>query len=188
MRAERPRQGSSARLRTGVACSAAAELRNVSGCASCRSSANEFRAVSVFVARARMQPWSVMVLSVTTSAQRKLSRGVEQFKTLCEETKAFEGEKAYEFRVQPERRAAHEVAYRSFAIERIAPPLPLAASRRRSDPKSPFGPRLRRLRYRSAEVQPAVPDFHRPLLLLDDPFESREARSEAVADHTLMAC
>ena len=57
-----------------------------------------------------------------TSAQRKLTRGIEQFQTLCGEAEAFRGDKAYVFRHERELRSAHELAIHSFAIERKAPP------------------------------------------------------------------
>lgn len=57
-----------------------------------------------------------------SSAQRKLARGVEHIKTLCDEAGDFESEKAYVFRTEPEPRSAHEIAYHCFATERQPPP------------------------------------------------------------------
>lgn len=57
-----------------------------------------------------------------TSGQRKLKRGIEQVKTLCEEARAFENDKAYLFETERKPRSVQEVEYRCFAIERKTMP------------------------------------------------------------------
>jgi hypothetical protein len=61
-----------------------------------------------------------MVLAVT-SAQRKLSRGIEQVNTLCAETSTFENGNAYGLRTERKERSPEEVEYVCFAVERQAP-------------------------------------------------------------------
>jgi hypothetical protein len=57
-----------------------------------------------------------------TSSQRKFFRGVEQARQLLAEAEAFENRSAYVFRTEVESRSTHEITYRSFAVEREAPP------------------------------------------------------------------
>src|SRR5688500_20305478 len=58
----------------------------------------------------------------STSAQRKVSRGIEHIKRLRDETSAFVEKDGYVFRTDHERRSPSEVVYRSIAIERV--PIP----------------------------------------------------------------
>lgn len=53
---------------------------------------------------------------------RKLLRGVEHLETFRGEARAFEDDETYVFRTENERRSPHEVVYRSYAVERQAPP------------------------------------------------------------------
>ena len=57
-----------------------------------------------------------------TSAQRKFFRGVGQVRSLLDEADAFEKRDAYVFRTEVESRSAQAITYRSFAVEREAPP------------------------------------------------------------------
>lgn len=58
-----------------------------------------------------------------TSAQRKLKRGIEQVKAICEEAKDFENDEAYLFETESHARSALEIEYRCFAVQRKAMPL-----------------------------------------------------------------
>lgn len=64
----------------------------------------------------RLAPQSV------TSAQRKLSRAVEQVRTLLEEADAYKRGHAYEFRPHFERMSQSEILCRCYASEREPPP------------------------------------------------------------------
>jgi hypothetical protein len=57
-----------------------------------------------------------------TSAQRKFLRGVGQVRQLLAEADDYEARDAYVFRTEVESRSAHEITYRSFAVEHEAPP------------------------------------------------------------------
>jgi hypothetical protein len=61
-------------------------------------------------------------VTYTTSAQRKFFRGVEQVRQLLAEVEAFENRDAYVFGTEVESRSTHQITYRSFAVEREAPP------------------------------------------------------------------
>lgn len=58
-----------------------------------------------------------------TSAQRKLKRGIEHVRTLCEETAAFEEDEAYHFESEREIRSPEHVLYRCFAVQQKPMPL-----------------------------------------------------------------
>ena len=61
-------------------------------------------------------------MTTQTSAQRKFFRGVDQVRQLLADVEAFENQGAYVFRTEVESRSTHEIRYRSFAVEREAPP------------------------------------------------------------------
>lgn len=58
-----------------------------------------------------------------TSAQRKLKRGIEHVRTLCEETAAFEGDEAYHFESERDLRSPGEILYSCFAVQQKPMPL-----------------------------------------------------------------
>lgn len=61
-------------------------------------------------------------MAETSSAQRKLTRGIEQVQTLRREASAFEDRDAYVFRAEEQSRSTEEIRYRCYATEREAPP------------------------------------------------------------------
>lgn len=58
----------------------------------------------------------------TSSAGRKLARGIEHVNTLRRETGAFENAEAYVLETEREIRSDEEVSYRCVAVQRVAPP------------------------------------------------------------------
>jgi len=58
---------------------------------------------------------------VTSSAQRKLARGIKHVQTLRAEASAFEDGEAYVFSVESETRSSQEIAYQWFATEHHSP-------------------------------------------------------------------